>query len=402
MPLLDEGYSALRTADQIELIRSELDAELARRGFVGAINYDRDILLGALTAVMADRLGDLGELTQAMYSARDPNNATGAQLSALALATGITRNEPTPSVVTLTLGGTPGTVIPSGRTVRGGGVDGTALWDSRANATIGLGGTVDVDFEAQEPGATLAPAGTAWELISPVYGWQTATNAIDATPGANRETDDELRLRRQESLQIAGTASARSIRARLLEVDGVQAAAVLENPDGLPTTIEGLALDPFAVGAVVYPDTLDDAQKTEVVRTIYENVAAGIQTSGSEAATVLGLDLAPKEIRWSFPVEILVGVTIEIEMEPESTTYPDPPLFADVQPVILAAAQQYGIGLGADVRRLPLLGLASVAGVRSADVVLAPGDPSRLQPTGDVLIYAAERAILSPISVVQV
>jgi uncharacterized phage protein gp47/JayE len=308
--------------------------------------------------------------------------------------------------VVLTLGGDPDTVIPSGRTVRGGGEGGDALWDSRENGTIGPGGTVDVEFEAQIPGSTLAPAGSTWELITPVFGWQTATNPTDdATPGADRETDDELRIRRQESLQIAGTASARSIRARLLEVEGVQAAVVIENPDGLPITIEGLALDPFAVGAVVYPDTLSDDEKIEVVRTLYDNVAAGIQTSGTEAAEVLGLDLVVKVIRYSFPAEVAVTVEITIEVEPVSTENPDPPTFAEVEPAVLAAAQEYAadLGLGEDARQLPILGAVSeVEGVRSASVVYTvPADPGRVQPTGDVLILAAEIAILSPITVVE-
>ena len=59
----------------------------------------------AWSQIVADRLGSLSEALQAIYDARDPNNATGVQLSSLALAVGVERHDATPSRVVCTLTG---------------------------------------------------------------------------------------------------------------------------------------------------------------------------------------------------------------------------------------------------------------------------------------------------------
>ena len=405
MPLTDEGLEALRTADYLTLVRDALTAELAARGLTGPADYDRDTFLGAVTAVMAAQLGDLSEALQAVYDARDPGNATGVQLSSLAVVSGITRNEATPSTVVLTLAGDAGTEIPQGRTVRGGGPDGLSLWDLQEDAVIGGGGTIDATFVAQVAGATAAIAGTTWELITPVSGWTGATNAADAILGDDRETDDELRIRMQQSVQAGGTASINAIRAKLLELtlDGVQiltAVGVVENVSNIAATIEGISMAPHSVGVVIYPSTISTAQLAVVVRSIYDNVAAGIETSGTSSATVTGLDLLAKTIRWSYPALVGVTVGVVVEVEPPSTTNPTPPTFAEVQPQVEAAIEEYGatLSIGDDVRELPIFqAVAAVEGVRSITVTLTvPLDPGKVQPTGDVLILLSELADLTP------
>jgi hypothetical protein len=394
MPLTIEGLEVLRAADYLTLIRSELDAELAQFG-IGPIDYERDTLLGSVTAVQSIRLGDLAELLQAVYDSRDPSNAQGVQLSSIALATGITRNEATPSSVVLTLAGDPGTIIPSSRTVRGGGETGEALWDLRENATIGGGGTVDATFDAQEAGATLAPAGTTWDIVTVVLGWTGATNAADAEPGENRETDDELRIRRQESLQIGGSTSARAIRAELLEIEGIEAAAVLENDDGLDLVFDGVLITSHTIAVFVLPDTIDDATRDLVARAVYDKKAAAVRTQGTESAAVSQDGLATVTIRYSFAVDIPVTFDITIKID---TTSPDPPTFADLEADILAdLATRYTptLGLGVDGLIIDVLCIVTTTstgvkrvGVRSASVVItAP----TLDGDGNAVINAFER-----------
>jgi uncharacterized phage protein gp47/JayE len=399
VPLTDEGYTARRTSDYLTIVRDALEAELASRGVTGTPDYERDAFLGGVTAVIASLFGDLDEATQAVYDARDPNNATGVQLSTLSLGVGVTRNEATPSAVVITMAGTAGTVIPAGRTIRGGDIDGEALWDLTADATIGGGGTVDGTFEAQEPGARLAPAATTWEIVTPIFGWDTATNAADAAPGQNRETDDELRVRRAQSLQISGSASAAALRAALLEIDEVAAAGVIENDDAPAATIEGVLVAANGVAVVLHPGTLTGDPLTEAIQTIYDNVSAGIETSGALSATVVGEDLIDKTVRYSFAASVGVTATIVVEMEPASTTNPSPPTFAEAEPDIEAAIDAYeaALSIGDDVRALPLLSaIDGVTGVRSASVVLTvPLDPSKVQVTGDVSILLSEIAVIT-------
>ena len=96
--LSDQGYTAKRTSEYLTDIRDRYEAAT---GLVP--DWDRDTVIGNLTAIMAALLNDLDELTRAVYDARDPNNATGVQLTNLALAVGISRQEATRSTATVTL-----------------------------------------------------------------------------------------------------------------------------------------------------------------------------------------------------------------------------------------------------------------------------------------------------------
>jgi len=221
-------------------------------------------------------------------------------------------------------------------------------------------------------------------------------NADDATVGDPRETDDELRLRRQQSLQIGGSSSARAILAELLEVEGVTAAAVLENDDSVTKLIEDVAITGHTIAVYLLPDTLTDAQKTAAVRAIYEKKSAGIRTQGTQTALVSQDGLAPITIAWSWAVEVAVTIDLTIKID---TTLPDPPTFADLQTAILAdLASRYtpGLGLSVDVLIVDVLCIATTLadgskryGLRSASVVITAPE---LDIDGNAVINAFELA----------
>ena len=52
----------------------------------------------------------------------------------------------------------------------------------------------------------LAPAATLTKIDTPIFGWQTASNPLDAVPGRDEETDEKLRLRRRASTSTPGQA----------------------------------------------------------------------------------------------------------------------------------------------------------------------------------------------------
>lgn len=190
-----------------------------------------------LVSIFAEREALLWELNQAVNDSQIPSEAEGTNLDDVCELTGITRLAATKSQCTVADGnpvtctGTPATPIPVGSIVS---VEGTeAKFVSLADALIPGGGTINVDFEAQEAGATQAPASTLTVIETPVSGWASASNSSgDATVGRATETDTELRIRREASLQILGGATIDAIRARLInEVSGVSDALVFENDD---------------------------------------------------------------------------------------------------------------------------------------------------------------------------
>ncbi|MFB6371636.1 MAG: baseplate J/gp47 family protein [Bradymonadaceae bacterium] len=142
--LTTEGYNALRTADFIDVIREDYEARTGK-----SIDWDDDEFLKNITAIMADRLGDISEGSQAAYDARDPNNATGQALDALMSYSDVTRRAPTEGTALQKFLGDVDTAINSTRTVVGGGPDDSLEW--KVTRTLRIGHEVEITgLTAQE------------------------------------------------------------------------------------------------------------------------------------------------------------------------------------------------------------------------------------------------------------
>ncbi|HEX5035076.1 MAG TPA: baseplate J/gp47 family protein, partial [bacterium] len=95
--------------------------------------------------------------------------------------------------------------------------------------TPGVFPKVDIDLEATEDGPTQAKAGFLTVIETPIVGLDSISNALDAVPGKDVETDAELKIRREETLANPGTATLDAIVARLREIDEVEDAVGYEN-----------------------------------------------------------------------------------------------------------------------------------------------------------------------------
>ena len=128
--LSDAGFLAPRTADFLEMIRNDYESATNL-----SIDWERDTFLGQITAIMADRLGEIADAAQAVYDATDPSNATGAQLDNLAILVGVFRQLPTYSQAVATFTGLVGTIITAGRRVQGG-TDPLTRWRLASDVTL--------------------------------------------------------------------------------------------------------------------------------------------------------------------------------------------------------------------------------------------------------------------------
>lgn len=362
--LTDAGLTAPRGADFLATIRGRYEEITGL-----TIDWSADVVLGTLTTICAELLGELGEALQAVYDATDPNNATGVQLDALCQIVGITRESATYGTVTLTLTGTTGTVITEGSVVQGGGGDGKARWSTTEDVTLS-GGTGSVVAQAVEFGVVTANPSTVTTIVTPISGWTAVTNAAAATPGTERESDAALRIRRAANLQTAASRSIAALRANLLEVDGVQAAVVVENTTAATATVEGISLTAHSIGIVLYPNTLTTAQKQAVAQAIYDHMPGGIATNGNDVtATVTGRDGFSKTITWEWATTTTVNVATTVAL---ATGY----VLADVDTAIEELIEDYftGLGVGDAARILAILALVSgVDGVVGATVTLNAG-----------------------------
>lgn len=315
--------------------------------------------LGEFIQIFAERYVVICELIQAVYSSQDPDAATGDALDALAKLTGTLRAAPTESTVNLTLTGTPTTVvaegsraandagtefatdvdatiasvsawaaltaytlgqirtnssrvyivITAGTSAASGGptttstdiTDGTVHWKYLGEGT----GTVDVTATATATGPLSAVAGTVTTIVTPVAGWSSVVNQLDADLGTDLETDEHLRARREDEIANAGVSPLDAIRAALLEIDDITSVTVFQN---VTDATNGDGMPPHSVEALVVGGADQD-----IFDKLHESVAAGIQTHGTETGSVVDSTGTTQTYKFSRPDEIEIYIDIILQ-----------------------------------------------------------------------------------------
>lgn len=399
----------------LEVIKDELDARF--KGFIGAsagTEPDGSIparsLAGQIIGVMTDGLAAQWDQQQAIVASFDPNAATAAAQDALCAQTGTVRDPAVKSQVTATCTGTPGTPLQPGRaaTVQGTGarfvsdaaaviaavaawatatayvagdrrtangrvyqctiggvsagagpgpagtgtaiVDGTVTWRYLGEGT----GAVDVLFLAADVGPFGALSGTLTEIATPVSGWQTVGNLLDADVGALLESDAALRIRREIELAADGLAAVDAIRAHVQRVgrgtaNAVQAVRVFKNDSDVPDADgrPGHSVEVLVLGGL-------DA---DIALAIWEAVGGGIATfrdPGANGRTTVVTDSmgVPQTVYWSRPVAVPVYIVTTVLYDQSAGVFP-----ANGSDQIKGALKTFGdtYEIGRDVRASALI-----------------------------------------------
>ena len=388
----------------LQVIKSDL--ETAYKAVYGvSIGSEPDGSIPANTAIgqhigiHSERLAELWEVSEAVYSAMDPDAAEDAALDLLCQLTGTTRSPATRSVVVASLTGVPASAIPintklsvSGtgtifqtvgptaigpahpawaattpytlgqRVTNSGNVyhcigagisgagpgpsstgdaaipDGTASW-----AYLGPGtASVDILAEAVDTGAFACLARQLRTIQTPTVGLLGSNNLVAATVGAAKETNAALRLRRAIELRGRGNATVDAIRRAVLKVDSgtafaVSSCLVFENT-ALTPSVDGIPGKAFEVVVL-------GGQDQNLRNTILATKPAGIEAHGSVSGTATDSMGIPHTIKFTRPVEKLIWIDLDVLVDPARW-----PLDGSdrVKAAIVGDAPYYALGM--DVR----------------------------------------------------
>jgi len=355
----------------IEVIREEINDSL-RSLFGTSIDLSDGSALGQFVGIFAEREALVWELAEQCVSSQDPDAASGTFLDALCALTGTTREPATHSTLAvadggLLLMGTVATLIPSGSRCEVGSTG--AEFETTADATLiactawagstaytlnqvrtnasriyivitagtsaGAGGptttasditdgtvhwkylsegagVIAAPARAVETGPIVALAGDLTTITTPISGWLGAYNIFDADLGTDVETDEDLRLRREEELAAAGTATVDGITSALLDVDDVTAVRLFVNNTD---TTDADGVPPHAIEALVQGGTNQD-----IFDALLANVAAGIATHGTTSGTAIDSTGVSHAMEFSRPTEI--PIYIDIFVTKDASTYP--------------------------------------------------------------------------------
>jgi len=296
------------TVKRLDEIRTEIGDDIQASPEFGVdTNIGPDSIVGQVIEAVAVPLADNWDLLQVIYDSWDRDTAEGVQLDNLVGLTGVVREPASASTIErLEWAGVPATLVPAGTIAR---VPGGAQFASDADATIGGGGTVEVTATATATGPLEAAIGAVDTIVTAVVGLTGVDNLTAAIPGTDIENDPELRLRTEASFAIGGHATDQAIRARLEQIDDIQAAVVISNR-ALATDSEGIPGKAFR--SVIWPSGLPTVKEQEIALAIFDEQPAGIFADGTEAFTVTDSKGYSQPVAFSYATGVLMWVEIDV------------------------------------------------------------------------------------------
>lgn len=403
-------------AKPLATIQSEVDSGLkAILGDSAGTEADGTIPLegmaGQLKTLLVDGYAALWDLLEAIYAATDPSSAVGAALDSIAAITGSVRQAASTASASCVCVGTNGTSLPVGRVIedsttstrfasatglsiatlsdwatateyskadlvgRSGLIysctvaglsasgpsgltmavsiaDGTATWRFIATGSAAVAGT----FNAEESGELGALAGNLTVISTPVSGWESVVNPLDAVSGRDREEDAVFRVRRDAEVSAPGNTTADAIRANILKVNEGS-----DDPDHEPPTdclvfyndtdvTDGNGVPPHSVEILVRDGTTED-----IAQEIWNSIGAGTRTYGTRSDSVEDSEGNTQTVNWSRPTEIPIYVVVTVKYNaaewPSDATGDDVAEY--VKSALLTATEDYP--LARDVRVSPLI-----------------------------------------------
>ena len=292
----DTGFN-IKRLDQLLL---ELNGE-CKRIFGENFNVAPESPDGQINGVVSESNANLWEIAQASYDAFNPSAATGVTLSNLVQINGISRLPATPTRVTLNLQGNSGTTIPEGSLVS---TDEGIRFRTESEITLDGTGKALISAQCLVTGPITVLANTVVNIDTPITGWGSVNNNLDAVTGTDEETDVELRARRQSSVARDAQAVIEAILAAVANIPGVTQTVVLENDTNV-TNSNGLPPHSFQVIVVGGVDE-------EIAQAIWLKKPAGILSFGSTSLDILDSQGLPHIISFSRPVSIDIYVTVTL------------------------------------------------------------------------------------------
>jgi uncharacterized phage protein gp47/JayE len=378
--LTEDGFKIKRLAD----IKSEIEQRF-KDSFGEGVDLSASSPMGQIIAIFSEREALVWELAQDVYNSQYPSTSEGKQLDNVVSLTGTTRDSAKFSSVEDGVAyGDEGTIVTDGTVISVSG-DPTARFVVQGNYEINIaeGETFkaeNIKLVAEESGEVLANAGTLTVIETPIAGLNSFTNLTDADLGSDEESDSELKIRRNQELQISGAATVEAIISELSARPLVEAVIVFQNNTSIT---DGDGRPPHSLDIVVQGD-----DEQEVANTIFLVVGAGIETIGEITKTVVDSQGFDQITKFSRPVS--VSIWIEIDVTKDSNTYPES---GDQQ--IIDALVEYGetLEIGQDII---VYGSNSISGVLNdidgiLDYVIRIGKTST--PTSDDNVDIGDREI---------
>ena len=217
------------------------------------INLDPDSPDGQRVAIEAQLVLDAQSFGALEYNQRDPDFALGQSLNSIIKLSGISRRRATRSQVDVVVTTDRPLTLPPDYAVED---DLGQAWTTLNAIDIPPGETT-VTLFAENFGAVEADPATVVNPVTVVIGVLSVMNTLSAVVGIDEETDQELRVRRNRSLETPQSSSTGRMFTALASLTNVTDVAVYENDtdvtyaDGIPAHSLWVVVEGGAVADIV-------------------------------------------------------------------------------------------------------------------------------------------------------
>lgn len=284
--LTPQGFKRKRNEDIVLTMETQ-----ARALFGENVNLSARSPLGLFIKVVAWSISILWQLAEKVYYSAYVDDAEGVQLDKAAKNIGVVRRGPVKATGTITVTGTEGTEITTSNLTIG--TKDNITFIPSETKLIDVTGHADVAIIAVDYGVVgNVPAGTITEIITPIAGVNSITNAAATSGGRNAETDEEFRDRYYNSTSKAGASTVDSITASLLEAKDVRTAIVKQNKT---MEVDSEGRPPKSIHCYVL-----GGDRAAVAQAIHSTKAAGIEPYGAETEIVTDASGRPQTIKFSY------------------------------------------------------------------------------------------------------
>jgi uncharacterized phage protein gp47/JayE len=290
------GISAPTFADVLAYLQAQYRSIFGADIYLGNDSQD-----GQFIGIIAAAINDSNAAAVACYNAFSPATAQGNNLSSAVKTNGISRLVASYSTVDLTIVGVAGTTINNGIVSDAN----SNSWLLPASVVIPLSGSITVTATCSAAGSIAAAVGTVTKISTPVYGWQSVTNAAAASQGAPVESDAALRVRQGQSVAIPSLTILEGIAGAVESLAGVSQVRAYEN-DTNATDSNGIPEHSIVVVVL-------GGDSTSIANAISAKKTPGAYTHGTTSATVTDNIGIAHVIRFFRPTDAPVSVAITIK-----------------------------------------------------------------------------------------
>lgn len=266
--------------------------------------------------------------------------------------------------------------------------DGALVVKAGTVATLGVTGEMpDVfgfaygeqgNFTAVSTGYQTCEIGELDNIPYSVDGWDGVYNEVAGTPGADVESDAELRIRRAAVARVQKSkATDPAIESALLDISGVTSAVVQSNR-GFSTNSDGVPGKSF-VSLVI------GGSDADVAKCIFDNQPAGIQSYGNTTVNVTDSHGAEQQVSFSRPEPKYLWVKFNYSVYNEETFAGES---AIKEAMVEWAESEYTIGKDVIPTRIPGGVYESVPGIGLAVASVAITDNPETTPSAGEYVSA--------------